>query len=86
MGHFSQHRLRALATESLRHHGLTDRETEVLAWVAQGKTNYEVAKILGGSPRTVQKHLEHIFQKLGVETRTAAAVWALHRNNPPRPS
>ncbi len=56
---------------------LTKREAEVLAWVAQGKTNWEVAKILGASPRTVQKHLEHIFQKLGVETRTAATVWAL---------
>ena len=53
--------------------GLTFREAEVLAWVAQGKGNADIAEILGISARTVQKHLEHIFQKLGVETRTAAA-------------
>lgn len=57
--------------------GLTPRESDVLAWVAEGKTNSEVATILGLSPRTVQKHLEHIYQKLGVETRTAAAAQAL---------
>jgi DNA-binding CsgD family transcriptional regulator len=57
--------------------GLTRRETEVLTWVADGKTNAEIGVILGTSPRTVQKHLEHIFEKLGVETRTAAAVRAL---------
>lgn len=60
----------------LRGMSLTKREAEVLGWVAQGKTNWEVGKILGASPRTVQKHLEHIFEKLGVETRTAAAMWA----------
>ncbi|MDE2059892.1 MAG: helix-turn-helix transcriptional regulator [candidate division NC10 bacterium] len=53
--------------------GLTRREAEVLLWVAQGKTNTEIAAILGLSSRTVQKHLEHIFEKLGVETRAAAA-------------
>lgn len=52
--------------------GLTGREAEVLLWVSQGKTNVEVATILGLSSRTVQKHLEHIFKKLGVETRVAA--------------
>lgn len=57
--------------------GLTRREAQVLAWVAQGKTNGETASILGVSPRTVQKHLERIFIKLGVETRTAAAHVAL---------
>jgi len=46
----------------------------VLKWVATGKTNSEIGDILGVSPRTVQKHLEHIFRKLGVKTRTAAAV------------
>lgn len=56
---------------------LTEREREVLALVAAGKTNGEIATILAISARTVQKHLEHIFQKLGVETRTAAAVRAL---------
>ncbi len=56
--------------------GLTRRETDVLQWVAEGKTNSEIGIILGMSPRTVQKHLEHIFEKLGVETRTAAATLA----------
>ena len=56
---------------------VTGREREVLALVAAGKTNGEIAAILAISARTVQKHLEHIFQKLGVETRTAAAVSAL---------
>jgi DNA-binding CsgD family transcriptional regulator len=53
------------------------REREILALVAAGKTNGEIATVLAISARTVQKHLEHIFQKLGVETRTAAAVRAL---------
>jgi DNA-binding CsgD family transcriptional regulator len=56
---------------------LTEREREVLTLVAAGKTNNEIATLLAISARTVQKHLEHIFQKLGVETRTAAAVRAL---------
>jgi len=55
---------------------LTPRETEVLSWVAKGKTNRDVGEILGMSPRTVNKHLEHIFEKLGVETRSAAAALA----------
>jgi DNA-binding NarL/FixJ family response regulator len=60
-----------LATASL-----TPRETEVLSWIAKGKTNRDVADILGLSPRTVNKHLEHVFEKLGVETRAAAAALA----------
>lgn len=56
---------------------LTGREVEVLMWVAKGKTNRDIADILGMSPRTVNKHLEHIYVKLGVETRTAAAALAL---------
>jgi DNA-binding CsgD family transcriptional regulator len=59
--------------------GLSRREAEVLRWVAAGKTNWEIGMILGLSPRTVQKHLEHIFAKLGVENRTAAATWWHHR-------
>jgi DNA-binding NarL/FixJ family response regulator len=55
---------------------LTLRETEVLSWLAKGKTNRDIGDILGMSPRTVNKHLEHIFEKLGVETRTAAAAIA----------
>ncbi|NJD69762.1 MAG: hypothetical protein C3F12_00360 [Candidatus Methylomirabilota bacterium] len=57
--------------------GLTRREVEVLIWVSDGKTNAEIGQILSRSPRTVQKHLEHIFEKLGVETRTAAAARVL---------
>ncbi len=53
---------------------LTQREMDVLEWVARGKTNRDVADILGMSPRTVNKHLEHIYEKLGVETRTAAVA------------
>jgi DNA-binding CsgD family transcriptional regulator len=56
---------------------ITKREAEVLAYVANGKTNPEIAIILGISRLTVKKHLEHIFQSLNVETRTAAAAVAL---------
>jgi DNA-binding CsgD family transcriptional regulator len=56
--------------------GLTQREAEVLAWVARGKTNEDTAMILGARPATIAKHLEHIFRKLHVETRTAAAALA----------
>jgi DNA-binding NarL/FixJ family response regulator len=56
--------------------GLTTREGEVLAWLAKGKTNRDIAQILGLSPRTVDKHLEQIYAKLGVENRTAAAAVA----------
>ena len=58
---------------------LTLRESEVLYWVVKGKTNRDIGDILGNSPRTVNKHLEHVFEKLGVETRTAAANLALSR-------
>jgi DNA-binding CsgD family transcriptional regulator len=51
----------------------------VLYWVVQGKTNRDIGDILGTSPRTVHKHLEHVFEKLGVETRTAAAGLAMAR-------
>lgn len=53
---------------------LTPREIEVLRWLAAGKTDREIAALLGCSYRTVQKHLEHLYVKLGVETRTAAVV------------
>ncbi|ODV11212.1 MAG: DNA-binding response regulator [Rubrivivax sp. SCN 70-15] len=58
---------------------LTAREAEVLYWVVKGKTNRDIGEILGTSPRTVTKHLEHVFEKLGVETRTAAAALAMGR-------
>lgn len=53
--------------------GLTAREAEVLLWISRGKTNRDIAEILGLSPRTVNKHLEQIFAKVGVENRAAAA-------------
>jgi len=58
---------------------LTAREAEVLYWVVKGKTNKDIGDILGSSPMTVKKHLEHVFVKLGVETRTAAAGMAMGR-------
>jgi DNA-binding response OmpR family regulator/DNA-binding CsgD family transcriptional regulator len=56
---------------------LTAREAEVLYWVAHGKTNRDIGDILGTRPKTITKHLEHVFEKLGVETRTAAAARVL---------
>lgn len=62
---------------------LTEREREILSFLPAGKTNAEIATILCISARTVQKHLEHVFQKLGVETRTAAALRAVAAANAP---
>jgi len=58
---------------------LTMKEAEVLYWVAKGKTNRDIGDILGSSPATVKKHLEHVFEKLGVETRNAAASLAISK-------
>ena len=58
---------------------LTPREAEVLYWVVKGKINRDIGDIVGSSPMTVKKHLEHVFAKLGVETRTAAAGMAMSR-------
>ena len=58
---------------------LTAREAEVLYWVVKGKTNRDIGEILGSSPATVKKHLERVYVKLGVETRTAAAGVATKR-------
>ncbi|MGZ5084942.1 MAG: helix-turn-helix transcriptional regulator, partial [Usitatibacter sp.] len=57
--------------------GLTVREGEVMHWLSCGKTDAEIAALLSISPRTVHKHLQRIYEKLGVETRTAAVVRAL---------
>jgi DNA-binding CsgD family transcriptional regulator len=73
---FKEQRERCTAA-ALERLGLTRRETEVLVWLTEGKTNAEIGTIIGARPRTVAKHLENIYQKLGVETRTAAAVRAL---------
>jgi DNA-binding CsgD family transcriptional regulator len=53
---------------------LSHREAEVMTWVSHGKTNSEIAILVGAKTRTVEKHLERILQKLGVENRTAAAA------------
>jgi len=55
---------------------LSPRQVDVVTWLSQGKTNNEIGLILKLSPRTVQKHLEHIYRKLGVENRTGAAAKA----------
>lgn len=66
-----------LPEERLREEfGLTRREAEVLIWIGRGKSNKDIAEILALSPRTVNKHLEQIYTKLGVENRTAAAASA----------
>jgi DNA-binding CsgD family transcriptional regulator len=72
-----EEQITALSPHSLLSLGLTRREAEVLTWVVQGKTNAEIAAILQTSPYTVIKHLQHIFEKLGVRSRTAAAAYAL---------
>lgn len=59
-----------------QHFGLTAREADVLLWISKGKANKDIGEILGLSPRTVNKHLEQIYQKLGVENRASAAVKA----------
>ena len=65
-------------TDRLREQfGLTNREADVLLWIANGKTNREIGQILDMSPRTANKHLEQVFRKLGVENRTAAAAAAI---------
>jgi len=66
--------------------GLTPRAAEALLWLAQGKTNSDIAVILGITESTVKKHVQEMFEKLGVETRGAAAVRALEvLNAPPAP-
>src|SRR4051812_32742838 len=66
--------------------GLTPRAAEALLWLAQGKTNSDIATILGITESTVKKHVQKMFEKLGVETRGAATVRALEvLNSPPSP-
>jgi DNA-binding CsgD family transcriptional regulator len=72
MSQTEQDSLEALA--SLK---LTPREVEVLFWISQGKSNHDIGVILGAKTGTICKHVEHIFGKLNVENRTAAAVVAL---------
>ncbi|WP_350226958.1 helix-turn-helix transcriptional regulator [Variovorax sp. efr-133-TYG-130] len=63
--------------------GLTPREGDVMHWLSRGKTDAEIAALLSISPRTVHKHLEHVYVKLGVETRTAAVMRALAMGRTP---
>lgn len=73
---------------------LTKRELEVVEWIAAGKRNREIGEILSCSSRTVQKHVQHILEKLHLETRTAVCVWwyengpasgqSVRRRKPPR--
>jgi DNA-binding CsgD family transcriptional regulator len=56
--------------------GLTRREADVLLWIARGQSNSDIGATLHISPLTVKKHLEHVFRKLGVRTRLAAALRA----------
>ena len=58
---------------------LTQRELEVVEWIVAGKRNNEIGKILECSPRTVQKHVQHILEKLGLETRTEVCIWWYER-------
>lgn len=71
-------------TEQLAHLGLSRRETEILGWIVQGKSNPEIAMILSISVRTIHKHVEHIYLKLGVENRHAAISLAFEAMRNPR--
>jgi DNA-binding CsgD family transcriptional regulator len=63
---------KVISPEKLHKFGLTDREGQILFWLSEAKTNPEIAAILGISPRTIQKHAEHIFTKIGAENRLQA--------------
>jgi DNA-binding CsgD family transcriptional regulator len=71
----------AVLLRNLQRYDLSPRETDVMRWLATGKTNMEIAVILNMSKRTVEKHMEHIFAKLGVETRAAAVAIAKNEYN-----
>jgi DNA-binding CsgD family transcriptional regulator len=71
----------AVLFRNLHRYGLSPRETEVVCWLAKGKTNVEIAVILNMSKRTTDKHLEHIFAKLNVETRAAVVAIILNGRN-----
>lgn len=71
--------LPCLSISALKSIGLTNREAEILFWVAKDKSNAEIAKLLNSREGTVRKHLENLHRKLGVQTRTAAVMVALER-------
>ena len=76
-------RPRGESTAALRNLGLSAREAEVLLWLCRGKSNPEIGRILGISRRTVHKHLERVFHRLGVENRTAAVAFVKDQLNTP---
>ncbi len=71
--------LHSYSISTLESLGLTKREAEILFWVAKDKNNAAIARVLGCCEGTVRKHLEHIYGKLDVQTRTAAVMVALER-------
>ena len=71
--------LQLFSISALQLLGLTKREAEVLFWIAKDKSNAAVATVLGCSEGTVRKHLEHLYGKLSVQTRTAAVMVALEK-------
>ena len=73
-----------VSAEQLAHLGLSRRETEILGWLVRGKSNPEIATILGISVRTIHKHVEHLYLKLEVENRHAAISLALEAMRSPR--
>ena len=68
---------RFVAPQTFLRFGLTKRESEVLFWIVQGKSDEVIARLCEISPRTVHKHIQHIYVKLGVETRTGAMLQAM---------
>ncbi len=72
-----EQQLQSFSITALELLGLSKREAEVLFWVAKDKSNAGIAKVLGCCEGTVRKHLEHLYQKLGVQTRTGAVIVAL---------
>lgn len=71
--------LQSFSISALKLLGLTNREAEVLFWIAKDKSNAAIAKAIGCSEGTVRKHLEHLYEKLSVQTRTAAVMVALEK-------
>jgi DNA-binding response OmpR family regulator len=69
-----QNKIQKTSSDLQHHLPITKRESEVLYWVSYGKTSWEISQILDMSPRTVNKHLEQIYKKLGVDNRTSAAA------------
>jgi len=72
-----QKKTQKTAEDLKKHLPITKRESEVLYWVSYGKTSWEISQILVMSPRTVNKHLEQIYKKLGVDNRTSAAALSI---------